>query len=79
MLSYDVDTLQQDFSHAQSLTTDSYRPQLIAQQQAVQKAGATKKRVLRGEQRGLVDATETADHMSMLLAMQGSAVPRPRI
>ena len=42
MLSYDVDTLQQDFSHAQSLTTDAYRPQLIAQQQAVQKAGATK-------------------------------------
>ena len=42
MLSYGVDTLQQDFSHAQSLTTDGYRPQLIAQQQAVQKAGATK-------------------------------------
>ena len=41
MLSYSVDTLQQDFSRAQSLTTDGYRPQLIAQQQAVQKAGAT--------------------------------------
>ena len=34
--------MQQDFSHAQSLTTDAYRPQLIAQQQAVRKAGATK-------------------------------------
>ena len=30
-----------DFARAQALATDGYRPQLIAQQQAVQKAGAT--------------------------------------
>ncbi len=41
MLSYSVDSLPQDFARAQALTTDGYRPQLIAQQQAVQKAGAT--------------------------------------
>ena len=70
MLSYGVDTLQQDFSHAQSLTTDAYRPQLIAQQQAVQKAGATKNEYWAVSSAVLL-AAETADHMSMLLAMQG--------
>jgi Mce-associated membrane protein len=71
MLSYDVDTLQQDFSHAQSLTTDAYRPQLMAQQQAVQKAGATKNEYYAVSSAVLRTPQETADHMSMLLAMQG--------
>jgi Mce-associated membrane protein len=35
MLSYDPATLQADFARAQSLTTDAYRPQLVAQQQAI--------------------------------------------
>jgi Mce-associated membrane protein len=35
MLSYDPATLQADFDRAQSLTTDAYRPQLVAQQQAI--------------------------------------------
>jgi Mce-associated membrane protein len=68
MLSYDVDTLQQDFSHAQSLTTDGYRPQLIAQQQAVQKAGATKNEYW-AVSSALLSATP--EHASMLMAMQG--------
>jgi Mce-associated membrane protein len=71
MLSYDVDTLQQDFSHAQSLTTDAYRPQLIAQQQAVQKAGATKNQYYAVSSAVLSTPQETANHMSMLMAMQG--------
>jgi Mce-associated membrane protein len=71
MLSYDVDTLQQDFSHAQSLTTDAYRPQLIAQQQAVQKAGATKNEYWAVSSAVLSTPQETANHMSMLMAMQG--------
>jgi Mce-associated membrane protein len=68
MLSYNVDTLQQDFSNAQSLTTDAYKPQLIAQQQAVQKAGATK-----NEYWAVSSAVLSAspDRASMLLAMQG--------
>jgi Mce-associated membrane protein len=37
MLTYDPKSLQKDFAHAQSLTTERYRPQLVAQQQAVQK------------------------------------------
>lgn len=71
LLSYNVDTLQQDFSHSQSLTTDAYRPQLIAQQQAVLKAGATKNEYFAVSSAVLRTPQETADHMSMLLAMQG--------
>jgi Mce-associated membrane protein len=71
MLSYDVDTLQQDFSHAQSLTTDAYRPQLIAQQQAVLKAGATKNTYFAVSSAVLSTPEETPDHASMLIAMQG--------
>jgi Mce-associated membrane protein len=68
MLSYNVDTLQQDFSHAQSLTTDSYRPQLLAQQQAVQKAGATTNEYWAVSSAVL---SATPDHAAMLMAMQG--------
>jgi Mce-associated membrane protein len=68
MLSYNVDTLQQDFSHAQSLTTDSYRQQLLAQQQAVQKAGATTNEYWAVSSAVL---SATPDHASMLMAMQG--------
>lgn len=38
MLSYNPKSLRDDFAHAQSLTTDNYREQLVPQQQAVQKA-----------------------------------------
>jgi Mce-associated membrane protein len=68
MLSFDVDTLQQDFSTAQSLTTDGYRPQLVAQQQAVQKAGATTNEYWAVSSAVLSVSTEQA---SMLMAMQG--------
>jgi len=78
MLSYDVDTLQQDFSHAQSLTTDAYRPHLIAQQQAVQRAGATKNEYWAVSSAVLSTPQETADHMSMLLAMQGQRGTDPK-
>jgi Mce-associated membrane protein len=71
MLSYNVDTLQQDFSRAQSLTTDAYRPQLIAQQQAVQKAGARKNEYFAVSSAVLSTPQETPHHVSMLLAMQG--------
>jgi Mce-associated membrane protein len=37
MLTYDPKSLKQQFAHAQSLTTDKYRPQLIKQQETVQK------------------------------------------
>jgi Mce-associated membrane protein len=37
MLTYDPKTLRENFDRARSLTTDKYRPQLIQQQEAVQK------------------------------------------
>lgn len=40
MLSYETSSFEQDFTHAQSLVTDGYRPQLEKQQEAVRKAGA---------------------------------------
>ncbi|GAC1636580.1 MAG: RDD family protein [Mycobacterium sp.] len=78
MLSYNVDTLQQDFAHAQSLTTDAYRSQLIAQQQGVQKAGATKNEYYAVSSAVLPTPQESANHMSMLLAMQGQRGADPK-
>jgi len=75
MLSYDVDTLQQDFSHAQSLTTDAYRSQLIAQQQAVLRAGATKNEYWAVSSAVL---SATPEHAAMLLAMQGQRGSDPK-
>lgn len=68
MLSYQDQTLQQDFSNAQSLTTEAYRPQLIAQQQAVQQSG-----VVSNEYFAVSSAvlSATPDTASMLMAMQG--------
>ena len=74
MLSYNVDTLQQDFSRAQSLTTDGYRPQLIAQQQAVQQAGATSNEYWAVSSAVL---SVTPDKASMLMAMQGQRGTNP--
>jgi Mce-associated membrane protein len=68
LLSYDVNTLQQDFANAQSLTTDAYKPQLIDQQQAVQKAGATKNTYYAVSSAVL---SATPDKASMLVALQG--------
>jgi Mce-associated membrane protein len=75
ILSYSVDTLQQDFSNAQSLTTDGYRPQLIAQQQAVQQAGAST-----NEYWAVSSAVLTAapDQASMLMALQGQRGTDPK-
>jgi Mce-associated membrane protein len=75
MLSYNVDTLQQDFSNAQALTTDGYRPQLIAQQQAVQQAGATTNEYWAVSSAVL---SATPENASMLMAMQGQRGVNPQ-
>jgi Mce-associated membrane protein len=68
MLSYGKDSSKDDFARAQSLATDSYRPQLVAQQQAVQKGPITP-----NEYWAVSSAVLSAapDRASMLLAMQG--------
>ena len=78
MLSYNVASIDADFARARDLVTDGYRPQLIAQQDAVRKAGpvdndywVTNSAVL----------TNTADRAVMLLLMQGQRgeVPKQRL
>ncbi|MGE2691901.1 RDD family protein [Mycolicibacterium pulveris] len=71
MLTYKKDTLQQDFAHAQSLTTEAYRDQLIAQQQAVQNAGVTSNEYWAVSSAVLPNPPVTPTSASMLLAMQG--------
>jgi Mce-associated membrane protein len=68
MLSYGVESIDDDFKRAQSLTTDAYRPQLTAQQDAVRKAGPTI-----NEYWAVSSAVLSAsrDDAAMLLAMQG--------
>ncbi|MGH3675157.1 MAG: RDD family protein [Mycobacterium sp.] len=75
MLSYGKDTLNDDFARAQSLATDSYRSQLVAQQQAVQKAGATTNEYWAVSSAVL---SATPDRASMLLAMQGQRGTDPK-
>jgi Mce-associated membrane protein len=77
MLSYTKESLQQDFSHAQSLTTDDYRPQLIAQQQAVQDAGASSNEYF-AVSSALLPTPQTPDEAAMLMAMQGQRGTDPR-
>lgn len=40
LLSYGSQTVVEDFARAQTMATDGYRPQLVQQQQAVQKSGS---------------------------------------
>lgn len=75
MLTYNVDTLKDDFDRALSLTTDSYRSQLLAQQESVQKAGATSNEYWSVSSAVLSAAPEQA---SMLLAMQGQRGTTPQ-
>lgn len=75
MLSYTKDTLPQDFSRAQSLTTDGYRDQLIAQQQAVLQAGATSNEYWAVSSAVL---SASADKAAMLVALQGQRGTDPK-
>lgn len=68
MLSFSPDTVKDDFARAQSLVTDDYRPQLTAQQEAVQKSGVSTNEYWAVSSAVLAVGKDTA---SMLLAMQG--------
>jgi Mce-associated membrane protein len=78
MLSYSADKLQEDFARAQSLTTDAYRPQLVAQQQAAQKAGVTPNEYWSVSSAVLPMPELTPDRVSMLLALQGQRGTNPK-
>jgi Mce-associated membrane protein len=75
MLSYNVASIDDDFARARGLVTDAYRPQLVAQQDSVRKAGpvdndywVTNSAVL----------TNTRDQAAMLLLMQGQRGEAPK-
>src|SRR6202012_5700439 len=68
MLTYDPKSLKQDFERAQSLTTDKYRPELVKQQESVQKGQPTI------NEYWVTDSTvlsATRNSATMLLFMQG--------
>ncbi len=68
MLTYDPKSLQQDFEHARSLTTAKYRPELVKQQESVQKGHPAV------NEYWVTDSTvlsATRDTATMLLFMQG--------
>ncbi|MDV3129998.1 RDD family protein [Mycobacterium sp. 21AC1] len=75
MLSYGVDSVDQDFGEAQALVTDNYRPQLVAQQDAVRKAGPTTNEYW-AVSSAVLSASKT--EASMLLAMQGQRGINPQ-
>jgi Mce-associated membrane protein len=68
LLSYGTKTVVDDFARAQTLATDGYRPQLIQQQQAVQKSGVTDNEYWSVSSALL---SSTTDRAAMLLALQG--------
>jgi Mce-associated membrane protein len=76
MLSYGADTKADDFARAQTLTTDGYRAQLIEQQQAAQKAGATTNEYWAVSSAVLPGVT--TENGAMLLAMQGQRGSDPK-
>ncbi|MGE2715889.1 RDD family protein [Mycolicibacterium litorale] len=68
MLSYGAETMEEDLNRAQTLTTEAYRPQLVAQQDVVRKGGATTNEYWAVSSAVL---SSTTDEAAMLLAMQG--------
>lgn len=68
LLSYGSQTVVDDFARAQTLATDGYRPQLVQQQQAVQKSGVTDNEYWAVSSAVL---SATKDRAAMLLALQG--------
>jgi Mce-associated membrane protein len=68
MLTYDPKTLKQDFERARSLTTDRYRPELVKQQESVQKGHPAINEYWVTDRTVL---SATRDAATMLLFMQG--------
>ena len=77
MLSYSVDTMDEDFDRAQQLTTDGYRPQLTAQQQALRSGQATSNEYWAVASAVLTNPPVAPDRAAMLLAMQGQRGTNP--
>lgn len=75
MLSYGVDSFNDDLDKAQTLVTDEYRPELSAQQDVIRKAGPTTNEYW-AVTSAVLSATKT--DASMLLALQGQRGTNPQ-
>ncbi|MGH3580495.1 MAG: RDD family protein [Mycobacterium sp.] len=75
MLSYSPQTLNDDFTKAQALATDAYRPQLVAQQDSVRKAPIVANEYWTVNSAVTQVGTDTA---TMLMAMQGQRGADPK-
>ncbi|MCV7432710.1 RDD family protein [Mycolicibacterium bacteremicum] len=71
ILSYTPDTADQDFERARSLASDSYRPQLVAQQDALRRSPLVSNEYWSVNSAVLESPAPTTTTASMLLAMQG--------
>lgn len=74
MLSYTAKSVADDFAHAQTLVTDSYRPELSQQQDTVRKAGPVDNEYWVNNSAVL---SATADRAAMLLLLQGQRGTAP--
>ncbi len=77
ILSYHPDTIAADFDRARSLATDTYRGQLTAQQQAVQKAGPVRNEYWVTNS-SVLSATQGRATMLLFLQGQRGAAPDQR-
>ncbi|MGI9125845.1 MAG: RDD family protein [Mycobacterium sp.] len=75
MLSYTVKGMDEDFTHAQSLVTDDYRPEVVKQQEAVRKAGPVDNDYWVNN--GAV-LSASADRAAMLMLLQGQRGTAPK-
>jgi Mce-associated membrane protein len=75
LLSYHAASVRDDFRRAQSLTTDDYRPRLIAQQESVEKAGGVTNEYWTTNSAVLTAGPRQA---AMLLALQGQRGDDPK-
>ena len=76
MLTYSADTMKDDFARAQSLVTDSYRDELVKQQQAVEKYAAASNEYWAVTSSVLSGVTP--DRATMLLSLQGQRRAQPQ-
>jgi len=73
VLSYTTQTVDEDFTRAQSLVTDGYRPELVMQQEAVRKAPVNNDYWVSNS----AVLSVTADRATMLVLLQGQRGPEP--
>jgi len=77
MLTYDPKSLQQDFARARSLTTDKYRPELVKQQESVQKGHPVVNEYWVTDSTVLSAARNSATMLLFLQGHRGGEVERP--